>query len=303
MKNVILTLLFSVTATSLNAATFFVEADNMPLFGGNCLDRITANSPTQANCSVDLVNQFNGRIVHDGVARASVGSVGVSASALVDNTASQNGGGGSYVETFASFQDELSIGIGSGTLLLNVDVFGTQSTIAEEIFETTVNFIGGTRSITANLLTNGVNTNLLSETVQVGTGGTTRSNNSGSLGTTTVAAQFTGGTVNLNLNMFGSAGCFNIPGNIIPSRAFCSSEIDFFTSSRFVGATVLDANGDVVDTSIVATSGFDYLTGLDPHVGPQVVPLPAASLMLLSGLGAFAAIRRRALTKNQLDSA
>ena len=78
----------------------------------------------------------------------------------------------------------------------------------------------------------------------------------------------------------------------------CSSIVDYGASLRFLGATVFDDQGNRRDDVIITSeSGFDYRKGVEPHdpgVGqPEVIPLPATGLLLIGGLAAFAAIRRK----------
>ena len=71
---------------------------------------------------------------------------------------------------------------------------------------------------------------------------------------------------------------------IIANDTSCFAEANFGSSLRFLGITVLDAfENDVTDqVSIVSESGFDYVAGAQPHDRPEVVPLPAPALLLLS---------------------
>ncbi len=73
-----------------------------------------------------------------------------------------------------------------------------------------------------------------------------------------------------------------------------------FYGLRFTGGDVLNANGDIVTTTITSDSGFDYLTGLDPHgsspdpgPGPSVIPLPATAWLLGLGVAGLVGLRRR----------
>jgi hypothetical protein len=117
----------------------------------------------------------------------------------------------------------------------------------------------------------------------------------GSLGVSTFSFGFTDGRLDLGAVMSGFISCRTGLGMVVGGS--CSSSLDFLSSLRFTGASVFDAGGNAVSTSITSSSGFDYATGLPPHGEPEqppsVIPLPASVLLLLSGMGAIALLRKR----------
>lgn len=108
---------------------------------------------------------------------------------------------------------------------------------------------------------------------------------------------FDGGFARLQASIGVSARCGTDgrTGGGLPT--FCQVDADYGTSLRLLGATVRDASGNILDdVSIVADSGFDYITGAEPHdrgstVAP--VPLPAGLPMLLAALIGTILLSRR----------
>ena len=108
----------------------------------------------------------------------------------------------------------------------------------------------------------------------------------GSLGRSSISFDFTGGKLSLGAVFATSVECGSFGGANI-----CNANSGFIESIRFVGADVRDENGDIISTSVSSSSGFDYLTGLEPH--PSPVPLPATLPMLGFVLVGMVALARR----------
>lgn len=112
----------------------------------------------------------------------------------------------------------------------------------------------------------------------------------GKLGTTTFALEIINGKIDFLFSMFGNQQCAG-KFDLGP----CRTSFDFFNSARFLAATVLDENGNVLSNpSVTSASGFDYLVGLKPHSVPAV-PIPASGAMfgsLLAGLIGWGRRRR-----------
>lgn len=99
------------------------------------------------------------------------------------------------------------------------------------------------------------------------------------------------GQANFGMSMYAAAFCVGGFGSS------CNAESSFFTSARILASRVLDDNGNIVDVTVSSGSGFDYLTGIEPHSSGDVsltpVPLPASLPLLLLGGFSLVALQRR----------
>lgn len=84
--------------------------------------------------------------------------------------------------------------------------------------------------------------------------------------------------------------------SILDSGTTCYSASDLGSSLRLTGLTFFDATGADVTSQLIVTSesGFDYVTGADPHTRNDItpVPLPAGGFLMLAGLLGLGLARR-----------
>lgn len=235
-------------------------------------------------------NQNNNLYTTEMAARADELSFGIRASTSVEGDPSLGFVGGSSIGGNVShnFLDTVTFSVSSGTWLLPIDVFGSFA-----VSEPPIGLSGGGGTASAfmgvNVTADSIVTTVYNRQVQEATGLTGLDNVTGSLGTTILELDFDNGKLDLVLGLFGGVGCI---GRFYDST--CNSSVDFFQSARILGTTVLDDQGNVaVDQTVQSLSGFDYLTGAQPHNLPAI-PLPAAGWLLLTGFAAlFGFISRR----------
>lgn len=237
----------------------------------------------------------------DAFARAESGSVGASSSIV-----SVFGGA---LESFAQFNDNLSIGIDSGTLVIPVDIAG----VFEQSVTGRFNGVGSSGSsgdlrISYQFSFGGTNAGPSSSAGRVeqflvrelsvannpsgvGTQVTNDFNlavGGAQLGLNTLELPFSNGTASVFASVGTSASCDPTRG---ADGGVCTAESSFLNSARFLGLTVLDEQGLEVDTTVTSQSGFDYLTGHPAHIAP--VPVPASLPLLVFAVMIFGAIKTR----------
>lgn len=231
------------------------------------------------------------RSTADFTTRAAPGDIGVSGSLNVEVSSFGFAGGFRSDLNFSQYSfDTLTFNIAAGTLLLPIDLAGTQSVSPIPQGQTG----GGGRSFALasfNVVSNSGGLDQVEQvyqrTDQVITGFPPVTSQSGSLGTTVLSLAFAGGELDLTTGLTGTLTC---EGRFDEGQS-CNARVDYLNSARYLAATLLDGNGDVVQTPMISsTSGFDYLVGLPPHA---VVPLPAAGWALLGGLAGLGAVGRR----------
>ena len=210
--------------------------------------------------------------------RADPGSIGTRTS--LTNTGPTNTG---WLTARAGIRDTLTFGIQDGVMELVLDIAGSANfgaiesgTSRARIFVTT---IAGTAFQRDEILPS------VEGTVRP----TPDSSSIGEFGLTTVSLAFTQGSLFLAADMTNQISC-----GVTLIGGPCEIGADYFSSVRLVGARVFDADGNENFASIGSALGVDYRTGVEPHDAPTApIPLPAAGWLLLGGLGALAAMRRR----------
>lgn len=240
--------------------------------------------PTSASCDITSIHStiFGVQPIRFlAQATAIEGKLGVAANLTV--------GDGSYTgrttttgNAQASFQDTIFVGIESGSLLFEYDIAGSQSTSATTSTGTTAghNFSGVSSKLFASVNGITVYSNIISQSVHgttITASGSKRSS---------ISFNFNGGKLSLGAVFSTVLQCGSFGGANI-----CNASTGFIDSIRFVGAEVRDENGDLITTSVSSSSGFDYLTGLEPH--PSPVPLPATLPMLGFALVGMVGLARR----------
>lgn len=243
-----------------NAATFTAIA-----VGGGCEDRNSGSTGVSSTCS-DLAsaNSEPGRL---GVYAFSQRSVTSPPLTIFDT---------GNASSTAILSDRLTFGISEGTFVLPVDLAGT---------------FGST-----NLTSSNGGLALLKAELRGGSAGNffysgDFSQPDAATFVENATFNFTGGAFNLTAILEATARSCTLG---LGENESCTAEVDFSSSLRLLGGTVLDTTGRVVDTTITATSGFDYKAGFEPHnpiIAP--VPLPAGMPLLLAGLAGLFAIRKR----------
>jgi hypothetical protein len=222
-------------------------------------------------------------------ARSELGSLGIGGSFYASGTNPEGADLGVRALMQAVFLDVLTFGIQSGTFILPVDVGGTNSVQGTGLFG---GIVGGGAGISSAVgVVVGDTTIYYENSIYDGSSGQYSTiDGIGTLGISEVMFQIVGGQVDLLAAFDGQFWC---QGLLFGST--CSVASDFFTSARFLSATVLDEFGVVSAASITSQSGFDYRAGVEPHaVAP--VPLPAAGWFLGTALlmiGGVASRRRK----------
>ena len=208
---------------------------------------------------------------------ASPGRLGVAATAT-STTTSRSG-------ATALFIDSLMFGIREGTFEFELDLLGATkvSTLelgwpGEALAKIGASFAasgaGGSDSLTLGSLV--VHTAYPTQGFQVTTTGDPDV-------VTSLVVPFTDGFMRINGKLTAETSC------VVPATS-CSAVADFISSLRFVGGVLRDADGNISTASVTSDSGFDYVTGIQPHdrgSDPTPVPVPAALPLLAAGLGAL----------------
>ncbi len=197
-------------------------------------------------------------------ARADLGSLGASGSTKTVgiNPLGQTAGGRGIVT--AQLSDTIYFsGISDGTLILPVDIFGTLSVEGMVNYNRIGIFVGGQTVFARSL---------------IGSGQTEFGSSIGTLGTSLFNLDFTGGFLNLDASMGIDQTCTAVNFGDV-----CGNSLDFYSSMRFLGASVFDTNGILAGgVTMQSDSGFDYAVGLQPHsITP--VPLPPTILLVVCG--------------------
>lgn len=270
------------------AATFNTAVTQ---FGAFCDMRTTSSVAAESFCAESAPNTSG-----EGEARAAPGALSARAAAR----SAQTGADGttlSQVDALASFDDLLLVGVEAGVLELSLSLNGDFSGAASGPFA----------SNPVQLVRLGVNEDFvefkfvygfdpvagLTSTTPLRAGSLFPAATAGALaasqsfGTTVLTLPFSAGAVLLSASMLVIADCGF-------EAASCELGVDFTNGLRFLGAVVRDADGNLVETTVTASSGFNYLTGEGPPV--SAVPLPPAALSLLAGLAALAGLARRRVT-------
>lgn len=265
---------FGAQAATFNAVT---------TFQGTTCDSGIASSSTSTEISCDISGVTDGRAFEDQPFRFEARAIAEAGRLGVDGSLSVGDGSFTDRNTFrgiaqASFVDTLFFGVDSGTALISVDIAGSQNT------DTTSNLNWAEVSTFLFAAINGttVYSNQINQNPVAGAQTATE----GSLGTTELSLDFSGGELSLGASLILGLECLSTGGENI-----CTSSASFFDSIRFVGAEILNENGIRIETSVNSSSGFDYLAGLDPHVAP--IPLPASMPMLGIALAGFFCFFRR----------
>lgn len=252
------------TLGAVEAATFGAYARV-----GTCEDNpVSTSSPAIASCSLPVSGP---NISVTGTAFASAGDGSLAAEATswgfrdIDFINRFTGS----AQGFASFSDVISIsGVSSGTLIMPLDlegmVAGSGGSISGGVS------LGGVSKLSFS----GTEVGIVSRVVDARTA---FSDNS-----------FISIVASLNAEARSCSIFTEAPQS-------CVSQVDYGSSLRFLGITVLDESGNDVTTRVTVTSqsGFDYVRGAEPHNETAVIPLPASAILLLSGLIFLGARPRR----------
>lgn len=277
------TSIFSILAagsvTDAQAATFNVNGSVDSLV---CVNE-TSSVGVSGGCDVST---SNGSATLDG--RSDLGSMGIAGNIGATGT---NPGGvelGPRATINANYFDVLSFGIQSGTFILPVDVAGSNSVVGTGMFG---GIVGGGAGVSSTVgVVVGI-TNVYQETLVFDGLDYYTFDVIGTLGVSNVFFEIVDGKVDLVANFTAALNCQGLFAG-----ATCNANANFFTSARFLGATVLDELGSVSDTLITSQSGFDYRAGVAPHVIPPI-PLPAGFWFLGSALLIMGGSAARARTK------
>jgi hypothetical protein len=216
-------------------------------------------------------------------ARADLGSVGTGVAVLGSSEGSGFGVGSVTAVARASFSDSLIISQTTGFLSIPIDVFGVFGNYVNGVLPSSLNsYFSMTYNDGVSVSEHG-----FFERNYVATFDGPESYSFGIIGINTVRIPIIDGIVNFTLRSSGQAFCST--GD--PSTN-CNLTASFLNSARLLGASVYDESGQLVTDALIASdSGFDYLTGLAPHVSP--VPLPPGLYLFASALLLSGALRRK----------
>jgi hypothetical protein len=108
----------------------------------------------------------------------------------------------------------------------------------------------------------------------------------GGYGMNYVDIAFTDGYLSLASRLTAKARC-----DLFVTAPNCSVSSDFLSTALFMGGSILDASGTLINgATVTSASGTNYLGG---QVGPSVVPLPASLPLLLAAFGMLGFVKRR----------
>lgn len=253
-----------------NSCNLGIAAASIALFMFGNLP-LPSNAATSAQAFGNGCSQVSSDVLSDAVsalcgtasAFAQPGRIGVRAQA----TAIRNTDGRLETTGFSSarafFSDTLSFSLNSGFFRIPIDVFGSIKTIGN---------VGVNMSLSGGV--GGVS-------FQITPGQQLQSINNALI-------PIVNGTARINAGARADAGCPSIGGG-----ETCQIDADLSNSIRILGGVVLDLDGNELSGVLVTSeSGFDYLKGFEPHA-VATVPLPASILLLGSGIGGLALLRRR----------
>lgn len=240
---------------------------------GSCGDQGAGSASCSESTDFGIVTN-----TETALARAQFGSLGVYA--LAEQQTFGGGGissGHPIWSSFASFNDELTLGVQEGIFRVGVNISGSVNLESTGTFRgsNSLNSIAGVRAY--------VDTQLIYEDIMTMTpsagqpGGPIDRSTTGTLGTTVVDIPFTDGSLILSASLFAIAKC----GGQFEAGT-CTAETDFFGSANLMAAVVLDGNGvELPNISISSASGFDYAAGF---ASVSAVPVPAALPLFGTGL-------------------
>ena len=214
--------------------------------------------------------------------RSAPGTIGIKGRLQFNrDTPGEAGGPISTVNFSHSYEDNLTFGILTGTLRLPVDIAGTVGIASA----------GGVSYAESSINVNVVNAGppgILTDFVAQ-TGGLEFSETTGRR-MAVLDIPILNGKATVTAGIGGRLQCSRSPAE----GETCDVSFDYFNSARFLAATVLDETGaPVAAPTITASSGFDYLVGLDPHGDVSPIPLPAGIWLLGAGMMALLAKGRR----------
>lgn len=211
-------------------------------------------------------------------ARASFGSVGVFVQSVV--LTPQNVAGSIHWESIATanFSDGISASIDSGTIAMRLDLSGTLAGMTgfPSQYQSVAEF-------SAYVVSAG---SIYSYGQFAGYEGFVVT---GEAGVVDFFMPIVNGHSAIYASLVAKASC----GSAVLGDGYtlCRSTVDFYSSLRFIGASVFDIQGELVrDATLVSESGFDYISGVEPHIAP--VPLPSTGWLILLSLGCLMAFRR-----------
>lgn len=249
------------------SATFTVQAENNGVF---CATE-SGSAPVFGEC---LIESAPNSLLLQG--RSNLGSLGVNATLYNEETTTSARG-----NVVATINDGLTFNVQSGRFVIPVDIAGqlfaklNGSATGQTLSRSRVQFLFGQTTLYSRALaTTATGTNFI-QGESVGLDGVQQA-----------FINIVDGKGILNAGLFASVDCLALqPG------ADCLSSAFFFSSARFLGGTVLDENGLVVaNATVQSSSGFDYLTGVQPHL-VSTVPLPATIWLLIASVGGLASLR------------
>lgn len=279
------------------AATLNIQAVTQAGSAGACGDsQIVSNATISSNlsfgCSITGPVTVGYRMGGNTAARASFGSIGVGVSSTAAVLQQPSGSDVSTSQALASLSDTLTSSVISGWVSVPIDLAG-QTVFS--YFRPSGGDPGGIHSFALMSVTawvGGIAGQTYSSIFSAYTDDVSTSPDvtTGSLGVTNLLVPLIGGQASFGLSMMADARCAS--GTEVGTT--CSSTIDFFSSARFLAATVFDASGNLVlGASLSSSSGFNYLAGVNPHPAP--VPVPVSGMLLLSGLAGLHYMRKRSV--------
>lgn len=255
--------LFSAPAT--RAATFSATADHWQ--GSSCFDQASsANGVASASC----LNTS---------AQAGPGRFSAFTRSVSNYSSSEQFYSGESVAS-AGFSDTLSFGIQNGTFTIPIEFLVRSTSVIPVKYASGINghrvsAVGelGNTSIEASITYDSFGDPLITGTF-------------GDVVKTDVTFDILNGKVSLTGGLYAYSDCspWTFYNPLSGVKASCEMEADGSSSLRLLGGTVRDASGQIVSTSVVSESGWDYLSGYEPHE-LAAVPLPASIWMLGAAFG------------------
>lgn len=243
-------------------------ADDFGSFSDFCATSGTLGADIEPFATVDYAGAA--------AARASFGSLGVLVGASTITQPSTRVGVNVTSSAYSFFQDVIYSSLEVGSIVIPLDLMGTVSAT-----NATPNEIASYASASFAAEVASGNLKYIYGVSFGQTFGGFQEN--GTKGVTDFIIPILGGqsalSARLDATAFCNSGNFSQDGL---SSTVCNAGADFYSSLRFLGAKVYDAEGLLVSNATLRSdSGFDYIRGVEPHITISPVPLPASGTLLL----------------------
>ena len=243
---------------------------------GSFVDSCTSGGVLGADVGEGATVSFSG----DAYARALYGSIGVSAGAATITQQSTRDGINVTADAVSYFSDVVHPSVQSGTLVIPLDLMG-------DVGATIYNFNSSAFAFIFAEVNGASGGNIAKYEYGDAVGATFGGRQeTGNKGVNELSISFVDGVLGIFARLTAKAQCQSGISTDDPfGSTLCNGSVDFAASLRFLGARVYDDQGLLVgDATLRSDSGFDYARGVEPHITPSPVPLPASGLLMIVAL-------------------